>query len=183
MWRETATLGVQAATLGAQAATLGAQAATLCAGRRHLDGAVAQAAHDVDGLLVAALDARDAQVRHHLIRVEGVWHGEGCGTVRGVAGRAVSREGAERACRRACRGRVESAPAAPPSGRYYGSTQHGYTYAYCTVAHLLHRHRVATMAVLSTATRTLTVLWRTCCTAIGSRPGVADSASTRKPPS
>ena len=78
MWRETATLGVQAATLGAQAATL-------CAGRRHLDGAVAQAAHDVDGLLVAALDARDAQVRHHLIRVEGVWHGEGCGTVRGVA--------------------------------------------------------------------------------------------------
>jgi hypothetical protein len=35
------------------------------------------------------------------------------------------------------------APAAPPSGRYYGSTQHGYTYAYCTVAHLLHRHRVA----------------------------------------
>ena len=143
MWRETATLGVQAATLGAQAATLGAQAATLCAGRRHLDGAVAQAAHDVDGLLVAALDARDAQVRHHLIRVEGVWHGEGCGTVRGVAGRAVSREGAERACRRACRGRGESGPAAPPSGRYYGSTQHGYTYAYCTVAHLLHRRRVA----------------------------------------
>ena len=46
---------------------------------RHLDGAVAQAADDVDGLLVAALDAGDAQVRHHLMRCQGkgVYHGEG----------------------------------------------------------------------------------------------------------
>ena len=60
--------------------------------------------------------------------------------------------------------------------------------------HLLHGHRVATAATIlrlhvlrrtctsnvrTTATPTVA---DTCCTAIGSRPGVAESASTRKPP-